>query len=195
MKLLIATKNKGKASEIEEVLSGLGIEVLSLLDYNFDLPPEIGLTFEENAIQKARYAFNETGLPTLADDSGLEVDALGGKPGIYSARFAAPIATDKENNSKLQYEIRRTPPEERTARFKCALAFVDGKIEQTFEGTIEGLIIDKPRGENGFGYDPYFLLPDKGLTTAEIEPEVKNKISHRGQALDKFIGWFKENCL
>lgn len=195
MKLLIATKNKGKAKEIQEILSGLNVEVVSLLDYHFNLPPEIGLTFEENAIQKARYAFNETGLPTLADDSGLEVDALGGKPGIYSARFAAPIATDKENNSKLQYEIRKTPPDKRTARFKCALAFVDGDKEQTFEGTIEGLIIDEPRGENGFGYDPYFLLPDRDLTTAELSPEVKNKISHRGLALDKFIGWFKENCI
>ncbi len=195
MKLLIATKNKNKAKEIQEILTGLDVEVLSLLDYKFDLPPETGLTFEENALQKARYAFNETGLPTVADDSGLEVDALGGKPGIYSARFAAPIATDKENNSKLQYEIRKTPPEERTARFKCAIAFVDKGIEKTFEGTIEGLIIDEPRGENGFGYDPYFLLPGKGVTTAELPSDEKNKISHRGRALAEFTAWYKQNCL
>lgn len=195
MKLLIATKNKGKEKEIQDILDGIDVEISSLLNYKFDLPPEIGLTFKENALQKARYAYNETGLPCLADDSGLEVDVIGGKPGVYSARFAAPIATDKENCSKLLYEVRKFPLEERTARYRCALAFVDGDREETFEGTLEGLIIDDARGENGFGYDPHFLLPDRGLTTAEISKEEKNKISHRGIALVSFITWYKDNYL
>lgn len=161
-----------------------------------DLPPipepdETGLTFAENAALKARYYSNATGLWTLADDSGLEVDALHGDPGVRSARFADDIPEnaprdirDPANNRKLIGLLKNVPPHRRSARFRCALALADGqKILATADGTIEGVIIDTPRGQNGFGYDPHFLVTELGQTTAELAPIHKNKISHRGIAL------------
>ena len=145
---------------------------------------EDGLTFEENAKKKALHYARLTGLWALADDSGLEVDALGRRPGVNSARFARPQQDAAANNAKLIAQMRDVPPEKRSARFRCELALADGeRILAAASGVIEGIIINEPRGENGFGYDPHFLQPQLGLTTAELTPEHKNRISHRGQAL------------
>jgi len=183
--LLIATGNEGKFKEISKELSDLPVRCISLKD----LPSvpgceETGDTFRENAVQKAQYYAKKFKLYTLADDSGLEVDALGGRPGVYSARYAGQPCDDKANNEKLVRELANVPAEKRTARFKCAMVLVDpeGKILADSEGVIEGIIIDTPRGENGFGYDPHFFVPELGKTTAEIPREEKNKISHRGKA-------------
>jgi XTP/dITP diphosphohydrolase len=141
-------------------------------------------TFEGNAVKKATHYSTLTGILTLADDSGLEVDALNGAPGVHSARFAGPDAKDHANNMKLQEELIGVPDAKRTARFRCVLALAKGsEVVATTTGTIEGLITTAPAGSNGFGYDPYFYLPDRGCTAAELSPEQKNKISHRGQAL------------
>ena len=186
--ILIATGNKGKFNEIAEELSDLPVKCISLKD----LPAvpeceETGNTFMENAVQKARYYSQRFKLYTLADDSGLEVDALGGRPGVYSARYAGEPCDDKANNEKLIKELAGVSSEKRTARFKCAMVLVDpdGKILADGEGVIEGIIIDAARGENGFGYDPHFFVPELGKTTAEISREEKNKISHRGKATRK----------
>jgi XTP/dITP diphosphohydrolase len=197
--ILIATGNPGKFREISAVLAlaweaGEAPPVVwrSLGDLTQQVaePVEDQDTFAGNAALKARYYSLATGLWTLADDSGLEVDALGGEPGVYSARYGgAPAGSSREvvtraNNLKLIGAIKGVPPERRTARFRCALALADGdRIVMTAEGAIEGQIIDPPRGENGFGYDPHFFIPNLGQTMAELESEHKNRISHRGQAL------------
>jgi XTP/dITP diphosphohydrolase len=183
--LLIATRNPGKFAEIEAVLGDLPLKLSSLLDYP-DVPDieEDQATFLDNAIKKAAHYAALSGLMTLADDSGLEVDCLGGAPGIYSARFAGEHKDDRANNRKLVSLLRRVPLPERSARFRCAIALADpGGILATASGSVEGLIIDEPRGRRGFGYDPHFLLPGLNLTTAELNPAHKNRISHRGQAL------------
>ncbi len=183
--LLIATSNQGKFQEIAHELRDLPIKCLSLKDF----PPvpeceETGNTFYENALQKARYYAQQFNVYALADDSGLEVDALGGKPGVYSARYAGEPCNDNANNAKLIKELADVPQEKRTARFKCAMALVDnkGNVLASSEGIIEGFIIDTAKGTNGFGYDPHFFVPELGKTTAEISREEKNKISHRGKA-------------
>ncbi len=197
--ILIATGNPSKAREIIAVLSGqepgaphprIVWRRLDELPGHIPEPIEDGDTFEANAALKARYYSRRTGLWTLADDSGLEVDALGGAPGVRSARYAdLPGGTsraerDAANNRKLIAALRGTRPARRTARFRCALALADAdELLAAAEGTIEGRIIDVPRGQNGFGYDPHFLVPDLGRTTAELEPAHKNRISHRGRAL------------
>ncbi|MHB9030678.1 MAG: RdgB/HAM1 family non-canonical purine NTP pyrophosphatase [Candidatus Latescibacterota bacterium] len=183
--LLIATGNQGKLAEFTEHLKDIGIRLLSLAD--FPGMPEIeenGATFLENAFTKARAACAYSGLPALADDSGLMVDALGGEPGVRSARFAP---TTPERNAKLLDLLHDVPDERRTARFVCALALVrpDG-FEWTTLGTVGGEILDAPSGAGGFGYDPIFLYPPLGMTFAEIPLEEKNKISHRGRALEEF---------
>jgi XTP/dITP diphosphohydrolase len=185
MNLVVATTNRGKIAEFGALLRDRGIGILSLLDFP-DMPPvpEDGETFVENALAKARAACTFTGLPALADDSGLEVDALGGLPGIRSARFAPASG---ERNEKLLAMMRDVPPERRTARFVCALALArpDG-FEWTVTETCEGLITDAPRGSEGFGYDPLFLYPPLGRTFAEIPLAEKNRFSHRGRALAAF---------
>ncbi len=183
--LLLATSNAGKLREIRHVLAGLDVDLATLAEFaGLAEAVEDGLTFEDNAKKKALHYAALTGLWTLADDSGLEVDALGGHPGVNSARFAGPEQDPAANNAKLIAGLRDVPPEKRAARFRCALALADGRrILADASGVIEGLIIDEPRGQNGFGYDPHFLVPDLGLTTAELPPEHKNRISHRGQAL------------
>ena len=184
-RLLIATSNTGKLREIHAVLADLDVQLATLDEFG-DLPDAVedGLTFEDNAKKKALHYAERTGLWTLADDSGLEVDALGRRPGVNSARFAGAPQDAAVNNAKLIACLRDVPPEKRTARFRCAVAVAGGgRIVATASGVIEGVIIDEPRGRNGFGYDPHFLLPELGLTTAELEPEHKNRISHRGQAL------------
>ena len=183
--LLIATSNPGKLREIQAVLSDLSLVLKGLKDYA-DLPDvvEDADTFIGNAEKKALHFAKLTGLPTLADDSGLEVDCLGGRPGVYSARFAGKHGDDQANNAKLIQLLETTPHNQRTARFRCAVAVADGQeILARAEGRIEGLIIDPPRGRNGFGYDPHFLIPELGKTTAELDADHKNRVSHRGQAL------------
>ncbi len=183
--LVVATGNKGKLREIEALLGGFVDSLLSPADFSeFPAVEEDGLTFEENAIKKARAAAMLTGKPVIADDSGLAVDALEGRPGVYSARFAGEGAGDAENNAKLLNELAQVPLEERSAAFHCviALCFPDGRC-CTFDGELRGMILHSPRGTEGFGYDPLFFLPEHKMTLAELPMTIKNEISHRGKAL------------
>lgn len=183
-RMIFASRNRGKVKELAELVADAGIELLSLAD----LPgaPEVvedGATFEENAAKKAREIAAWAGLPAVADDSGLEVDAIGGAPGVRSARFAGDGATDAENNAKLLRLLADVPTERRTARFVSVIAVAtpDGKVS-TVRGTCEGIIGHEPRGAGGFGYDPLFIVPEYGLTFAEMDLATKNRISHRGRA-------------
>lgn len=183
-KLLVATGNKGKLVEIREILKGT--EVLGLKDVGIDVDvEETGKTFAENAFIKAFEISKLSGLPVLADDSGLEVDVLGGEPGVYSARYAGENTTDEKNVLKLLSKLKDVPPEERCARFACAMCiiFPDGKKIESFGVSCPGIIIDEPRGENGFGYDPVFYAPEYNKTFSEMSMEEKNKVSHRKAAL------------
>jgi XTP/dITP diphosphohydrolase len=185
--LLVASGNRGKIREIASILEGIVGRLLSPADFP-GLPEveEDGADFAANACKKALSAAKATGVPVLADDSGLAVDFLGGRPGVYSARYAGEGASDDDNNEKLLGELAALPPERRTAAFHCvaALAFPDGSC-RTFTGELRGFILAAPRGEGGFGYDPLFLVPEYGLTLAELPLAVKNGISHRGRALVK----------
>ena len=183
-KLLVATGNQGKLKEIREILSD--IEVLGLSDVGIECDvEETGTTFAENAYIKAFEISKRTGLPVLADDSGLEVEALGGRPGVYSARFAGEHATDDENVKKLLAELKDVPKDKRGARFACAMCpiFPGGRKIETFGTSCPGIIVDSKRGENGFGYDPVFFAPEYGKTFSEMTMEEKNKVSHRKAAL------------
>jgi len=195
MKVVLATRNKGKAREIGRILFGSGVDIVSLDEFpGISLPPETGATMKENALIKARAVSVSTGLPALADDSGLEVDFLGGAPGVFSARFAYDGATDEQNWRKLLKELEGVPASKRTARFRCVMALVgfdDG--ERCFEGVFEGVIAGGPKGSNGFGYDPVFLIPSKGMTSAELSPDEKNSISHRARALDALKSYLAAN--
>lgn len=184
--VVLASGNAGKLRELGAMLDKLDIEVRPQSDFDAPEAEEIGLTFIENSIIKARSACLHCGLPSIADDSGIEVDALNGAPGIYSARYAGPGADDQKNNLKLVEALKDVPPEERTARYRACLVYMrhaEDPAPLIAEGVWEGLIIDTPRGERGFGYDPYFLVPDLGKTGAELGAEHKNKISHRAKAL------------
>lgn len=183
MKLVAATNNKGKLAELRDILSKLGLEVVSLQEIGFvGEVEECGKTFEENALLKAEAVMNATGLATVADDSGLEVDALGGAPGIYSARYAEP----GRRKAKLLEELRNVPEEKRTARFVSAIAcvFPDGR-RIVVRGVCEGKILFECRGTGGFGYDTLFYVPEYGRTFAEMPMELKNRISHRARALQR----------
>ncbi|MFN7945622.1 MAG: RdgB/HAM1 family non-canonical purine NTP pyrophosphatase [Blastocatellia bacterium] len=188
-RLLIASTNPGKVAEFRRLLSDLPLEVIGLesLPAPLPAPAETGHTFAANALLKAQYYFSHTGLLALADDSGLEVDALGGAPGIYSARYAGANATDAERIVRLLDELKNVPDEQRTARFRCAIALVGvigaGPETEVFEGVCEGLITREPRGVKGFGYDPVFLDAQLQRTFAELPPEEKAARSHRGRAL------------
>jgi len=189
MQLLVATGNAGKLREIRKLFAEHPCQVLGLED----LPPvpeavEDGASFAENAEKKARHYAQLTGLPTLADDSGLVVDALDGAPGIYSARYAGEKAGDAANNRKLLEALQGVPAVRRRAAFVCALALCepDGTCRQ-FAGRLEGVILMEPRGDEGFGYDPLFLVPEYGKTLAELPLAIKNRISHRGQALKQLL--------
>ncbi len=184
-KLLIATSNPGKLREVRAMLEGFGVEVMSLIDIDaIEEPVEDGDTFDANAHKKASHYAAVSGLVSLADDSGLEVDALGGAPGVHSARYSGNCATDESNNAKLIRELATIPQANRTARFRCAMALATpAGVIATSSGKIEGVIIDEPRGQNGFGYDPHFFIPDQKKTAAQLPPEQKNRISHRAQAL------------
>ncbi len=189
--IILATKNKGKVKEFKQMLmgSGLDYEVLSLLDLtSFPTIIEDGLSFQENAFKKAEAVCVKTGLLTIADDSGLEVDYLDGAPGIHSARFFGVHADDQKNNAKLLHLLRGVPKDKRTARFRCVICIMPPTLEAYYtEGVCEGLIGEKPRGNNGFGFDPLFYLPQYQQTMAELDPKVKNKISHRAVAFKKAI--------
>ncbi len=185
-RIVLATNNPGKVREFSAVLAGLNLDIVPQSAFNVPEAEETGLTFVENAILKARNAALHTGLPALADDSGLVVDALDGAPGIYSARYAGPSAGDRANIDKLLAELRGVPVERRTARFVCALALLHHPADPTpliCQGSWEGVILTEPRGANGFGYDPIFFAPGEHRTAAELEPAVKNRLSHRGRAL------------
>ncbi len=187
--ILIATGNAGKLREIGQLTAHLPLRWRWLAEFA-DLPPAVedGHTFAENARRKALHYAGLTGLLTLADDSGLEVDCLDGRPGVHSARFAGPQRDDAANNRKLIGLLAGVPRQRRTARFRCAMALArPGAVLAETAGSLEGLIVDEPRGTNGFGYDPHFWLPQRGLTLAELSADEKNAISHRGQALRAMI--------
>lgn len=183
-KIILATGNENKVREIRQIMEGCGIEIISMKEAGvFEDITEDGTTFEENAVIKAKTIAAKAGMLTLADDSGLEIDFLDKAPGIYSARFMGENTPYSEKNSAILDKLSGVPDEKRTARFVCAVAAVwpDGKYE-TVRATLEGIIAHKAAGENGFGYDPIFFLPEKGCTSAELSPEEKNAISHRGKA-------------
>ncbi|MCG8533578.1 MAG: XTP/dITP diphosphatase [Pseudomonadales bacterium] len=193
--LVVATGNKGKLAEIASVLAPFNMNVLPQSQFNVPEADETGLTFVENAIIKARNAAHHTGKAALADDSGLEVDALNGAPGIYSARYAGPNATDPLNVEKLLHAISDLEGHQRSARFQCVMVYLRHENDPTpliCQGTWEGLIATAPEGSNGFGYDPVFWVPDHHCTAAQLSSEVKNSISHRGQALKKLLAAFHD---
>lgn len=187
MKVIIATKNPGKAKEFIKMFEPYQIEVKTLLDFpEFAEIEETGTTFEENAILKAETVCQQLGEMAIADDSGIMVDALNGRPGVFSARYAGENKDDEANNDKLLEELKEVPEDARTARYYCALALAaPNQPTITVNGTCEGIIISERRGTNGFGYDPLFYLPERKKTMAEITPEEKNEISHRAKALRK----------
>lgn len=189
-KIVLASNNKGKVREIGEMLAGFDMQVVPQSTFNIEEVEETGLSFVENAILKARNAAGHANLPAIADDSGLEVDALKGAPGIYSARFAGVGASDEQNLQKLLADIKNIPEAERTARFQCLMVYMRHGTDPTpliFQGTWEGIINFEPQGENGFGYDPAFFVPTHNCTSAQLPAETKNKLSHRGQALRALV--------
>jgi XTP/dITP diphosphohydrolase len=191
--LVVATRNAGKLREIRHLLFDVGVEVVGL--DAFETIGEIvedGDSFAANARKKAQVVAQATGQPALADDSGLEVEALGGEPGIFSARFAGPDATDADNNSRLLEKL-KTVAAPRRATFRCVMAYCLPSGEcNLFEGRLDGLILEQGRGAGGFGYDPLFLVPEYGKTLAELAMETKNRISHRGQALRKVVEFLRK---
>jgi len=185
-RLVIATGNPGKLREFSSLLDGLPFELTSSAELELSSPEETGTTFRANALLKARHAASLSASAAVADDSGLEVDALGGAPGIYSARYAGLGADDAANNAKLMRDLAGIPPERRGARYRCALAFVESVADAQpliAEADWQGFILDAPRGGGGFGYDPYFWLPDLNQTAAELPAAEKNRLSHRGKAM------------
>jgi XTP/dITP diphosphohydrolase len=195
MRLVVATTNRGKLLELQQILGGRGVEVGGLIESAPEEEIETGSTFEENALLKARYYHSMTGMPTVADDSGLEVFALGGAPGVYSSRYAGPAATDADRVAKLLDEMRGVPADRRGARFVCAAAMVWPGGERVFMGEAQGVILDSPRGEGGFGYDPVFYYAPLGKTFAELTAGEKARVSHRGLALARLSRWLEESGL
>ena len=188
--IVLASGNAGKLKEFKRMLAHLDIDVQPQSEYFEENADETGLSFVENAILKARFACEKTNLPAIADDSGIEVDALNGKPGIYSARFAGPNANDQDNNQKLIASLKDTPNAQRTARYQCVLAFMrhaEDPVPIICQASWEGIIVDQAQGEGGFGYDPYFYLPQLKCTAAQLDKDEKNRISHRGIAMQMLI--------
>jgi XTP/dITP diphosphohydrolase len=202
LRILLATKNLGKVKEIQEAFKGEGVTLLSLTDFH-DVPTcvEDGNSFRENAIKKACFYAKQTGLPCISDDSGLEVFALKGRPGVYSQRYAGENATDEENNQKLLEEL--TGIKDRRARFVCVMAIVIPKGDYLlYEGTVEGEITTSLLGDKGFGYDPIFFYPPLKKTFAQLDPEEKNLVSHRGKALElikkdlpRILAWIRSGII
>jgi XTP/dITP diphosphohydrolase len=198
MKVVLASNNKGKLRELGELLADHNIELIPQGELDIPEAVEDGLSFVENAILKARHACAHSGLPAIADDSGLEVDALRGAPGIHSARYAGTHGDDAANNRKLLEALHEVPDEDRTARFQCVMVFMRHAQDPTplvCQGTWEGRILREARGENGFGYDPLFWVPDENATAAELPAEVKNTLSHRGKALRELMRRLAERGL
>ncbi|MDH5191515.1 MAG: XTP/dITP diphosphatase [Gammaproteobacteria bacterium] len=195
-KIVLASSNKGKLKEINQLLSSTDLDVVSQSEFNITDADETGLTFVENAIIKARHAAAHAKLPAIADDSGLEVDALDGAPGIYSARYGGENTTDQKNLEKLLLELKDVPEEQRTARFQCLMVYMrheNDPVPVICQGTWEGRILFEPKGVNGFGYDPVFYVPTHDCSSAELEPDLKNELSHRGQALKKLVSILKQH--
>lgn len=189
-KLLLCTGNAGKVAELRAMLPN-DLELVDLAEAGLPLDlPETGASFTANALQKARFAFERTGLTCIADDSGLEVNALSGAPGVYSARYASEQKDDQANMTKLLREL--DGAEDRSARFRTVVALIDASGEHVFEGEVRGAITSEPRGSNGFGYDPVFLPEMSDLTFAELDAKTKNAISHRGQAVWKLVRFLSE---
>lgn len=189
-KLVLASGNRGKLKEFGDLLNNCGFEVRAQSDFGLDTAEETGLTFVENALIKARHVCLHTGLPALADDSGIEVDALNGQPGIYSARFAGAGATDADNNRKLLAELAAVADEHRTARYHCILVLMRHASDPTpliCHGTWEGRILYEPAGDGGFGYDPLFFVPSHNCSAAQLDKAEKNRISHRAVALQVLL--------
>lgn len=188
--LVLASGNAGKLREFNNLLNGLGFSVKPQSEFNVPEAIEDGLTFVENAIIKARNACKHTGLPALADDSGIEVDALQGAPGIYSARFAGDGATDADNNQKLLAELEGLAADQRSARYQCVLVYMRHEKDPTpiiCQASWEGVILEAPQGDGGFGYDPLFWLPDYQMASAQLPKEEKNRVSHRGKAMQMLL--------
>ena len=191
-KFILASNNNGKIREMKEKLNPLGITVISQKEagYNIEVD-ETGTTFEENATLKAEAIYKLSKLPVISDDSGLEIDALNGEPGIYSARYAGENATDEDRRNKVLNLMKNVKKEKRTARFTCAICYIDEDgNKHIFKQSCEGTIATEPHGENGFGYDPIFLVGEKSF--AELSNNEKNKISHRGKAIDEFVKYLKQ---
>jgi XTP/dITP diphosphohydrolase len=190
-RVVLASGNKGKLREINQLLEGLHIIAVPQTQLGVTDVEETGLTFVENAIIKARHAAQLTGLPAIADDSGIEVDALHGAPGIYSARYSGVGANDADNLRLLLNNLRAVPEAQRSARFQCLMVYMRHAKDPTpiiCQGTWEGRILLEPVGENGFGYDPVFYVPEEACSAAQLASDVKNRLSHRGQALRKLMG-------
>ncbi len=189
-KVVLASGNQGKLKELNQLLAPCNIEAVSQSEFDITPAVENGLSFVENAILKARWAAKHSGLPAIADDSGLEVDYLKGQPGIYSARFSGVDATDEKNNTKLLNLLKGVALERRTARFQCVVVYMrheDDPTPMIFQGSWEGAIGTELAGDNGFGYDPLFFVPSLNLTSAQLVPEQKNRLSHRGQAMTRLL--------
>jgi len=194
-KWVLATGNQGKVKEMSELLNSFSIEVLPQSQFNVPDVPETGTTFVENAIIKARHAAKLTGLPAIADDSGLEVDFLNGEPGIYSSRFAGENATDQDNIDKLLNKLEGIMPEQRKARFQCVLVYMRHELDPTpiiCQGTWEGSITENQDGTNGFGYDPIFWVESEQSTSAQLNKQRKSELSHRGKALTQLVTILKQ---
>jgi XTP/dITP diphosphohydrolase len=202
VKLAVATRNQGKLREIEPLFRDTPIRLASLADLGVAQKPEedeleVHPSFSRNALAKAQYFHDRTGLPMMAEDSGIVVDVLNGEPGPKSKRYApqemqAEFGTDRANNMHLLRQLRGVPPEKRTAHFHCSVALVLEDETKVFGGRVDGVILEQPRGEGGFGYDPIFLLPDRAITTAELTLDQKNEISHRGKAIRAARDWLLE---
>ncbi|MBE4609340.1 XTP/dITP diphosphatase [Vibrio navarrensis] len=197
-KIVLATGNQGKVREMAGLLADFGFDVVAQSEFNVSEVAETGTTFIENAIIKARHAAKETGLPAIADDSGLEVDFLQGAPGIYSARYAGEKASDQENLEKLLTTMDGVPQEKRSARFHCVLVLMRHENDPTpivCHGTWEGRILTQAHGENGFGYDPIFFVPEENCASAELAPARKKQLSHRGKALQQLFATLNQQPL
>lgn len=196
-KLVVASSNPGKLRELSQLFDGLDYQLYPQSEFGVVEVPETGTTFVENAIIKARNAAQHTGLAAIADDSGIEVDALNGEPGVYSARFAGADASDEANNALLVQKLRAVPEQQRSARYRAVIVYMRNAADPSpiiCEGSWEGSIILEPRGAGGFGYDPYFYLASQGCTSAELSTELKNQLSHRGQALRELLEKLSPPC-
>jgi len=188
--IVLASGNRGKLRELSQLIAPMGFDLTPQSAFGIETPPETGATFEANALLKARFAAERSGLPALADDSGIEVDALDGRPGVFSARYAGEGASDEENLRKMLTELQGVPLQQRTARYQCVIVLVQNARDQDpliAKGTWEGRIALAPQGTGGFGYDPIFIPADSSYTAAEMTPEQKNAVSHRGQALRELV--------